>query len=81
MLRHEQINNKWFVKVEKTFGKVHNNCQTLFSTKCNTLAERHDKYNDRIRFKTWLLLRFLNVIIMIVTMALTICDNYNKFIY
>ena len=34
------------MKAEKTFEKVHANCQTLFSAKRNTFGDRYDKYDD-----------------------------------
>ena len=41
----EQMNIKSVCKSRKTFGNVHINCRTLFSTKRNKFTERYDKYN------------------------------------
>ena len=40
-----------FVKVEKTYGKIHTNWQAVFPTKRNTFAESYNKYKDRKYFK------------------------------
>lgn len=60
----EQIKN-----LEKTFGKDYTICRIRFSTKWNT--ERCNEYNDRVRFQTWTLLRFLEFIATVVTMVLS----------
>ena len=44
MITYEQI-NKYFVKVEKTFGKVYTNGRTLFSIKRNTFSEMCHQYH------------------------------------
>ena len=82
LLTYEQINDKMVSKSrKKIFGKAHTNCRTMFSTKGNTYAGRYDKYNDWIRFKTWTLLRFSNLILMVVTIGVSIIGNYGEFIY
>ena len=72
--------SKGFLIVEKTFEKAHTNCQTRFFTKQNKFIERYVTYNGWIKFKEWMLFRFLKVMTIILTMGASIFDNYSEFI-
>ena len=44
-------------------------------------GRQYPDYNDWIRVQTPALLRFLKVITMVVTVTVSILDNYSEFIY
>ena len=47
LLTYQQMNKKRIFKIKKkTFGKIHTNYRTLFSTKQNIFAQSCDKYRN-----------------------------------